>query len=120
MFLINYLQRVFATTVAFLIMSYLLSSHMYMPNILIALLVSCIVCCSNIFARFVLRYVSLPANLLTCGITCIVLNSLILKLLSAVITNHRLDFLNFKFILFAAMIIVVVNTFFFKKKEILY
>lgn len=106
----SYLQRVIVNTIAFVSLSVMFPSMIYVNSFGIAIVASVVLSLLNVVLKPILQVLSLPITLITLGFFSFVINAAMLKLTSMVIGEQSFAFSSFSATLFISILLSIVNS----------
>ena len=105
----SYLQRLVVNTLAFISLSVLFPTKIYIASFTIAIVASFVLSLLNMFVKPILHLFSLPITLLTFGLFSFVINGAILKMTSALLGEQNMAFSSFGAAVLMAAIMSLIN-----------
>ncbi|MGX7013280.1 phage holin family protein [Vagococcus silagei] len=103
------LQRIVVNTLAFVSLSVMFPSKIYVSSIMIAVLASFVLALLNFLVRPILFVLSLPITIITLGLFSFVLNAVMLLMTSAIVGHYYFAFSSFGAALLISLIMSVIN-----------
>lgn len=105
----SFLQRLVVNTLAFISLSVLFPTKIYVASFTIAIAASLVLSLLNIFVKPILHLLSLPITLITLGLFSFIINGGILKMTSYLVGEQNLAFSSFGAAVLMAMIMSLIN-----------
>lgn len=106
----TYFQRLVVNTMAFISLSVLFPSYIYVSSFLVAILASFVLSILNMLVKPILYILSLPITILTLGLFGFVINAVILKWTSLLVGETNFAFSSFWATLFISLILSFINS----------
>lgn len=106
----SYLQRLIVNTLAFISLSVLFPTKLYVASFTIAIIASIVLSILNMFVKPILHLFSLPITLITFGLFSFVINAVILKMTSSLVGEANFAFSSFGAAILIAVIMSLINT----------
>jgi len=87
----NFLLRLVTSTLAILIVAYVMKPHVSVDNALTAILLAAVLALLNNIVKPVLIFLTLPITLVTLGLFLLVINALMILLASNLVPGFKVD-----------------------------
>ncbi|MGO2083351.1 phage holin family protein [Vagococcus sp.] len=103
-------QRIIVNTLAFVSLSVMFPSKIYVGSFLIAVIASLVLAVLNFTIKPLLHILSLPLTIITFGLFSFVINAAMLMMTSAIMGEYYFAFSSFGSALFISLILSVINS----------